>query len=244
VVLAAHVPSCPATQRLTKFSASGGPRRLLLECASSTRTQYSHGRRAMSRLKPHHYELLQRIITAGELPVEELDGRLTRPLRASGLVRVEEDRVRATEAGKKALSTTSADSVDPREPGKLSSAQEDLLRRIVRNDSIRDEEADLRTVRALCSRGLVRESQGMLTATPAGTAHIHSLRSSDPRRRRRPHTHPRAEAILKAVEQLEYAIPPGAEVLVGPIMCAADDVTEGFRALARRLIAEAKSREP
>jgi hypothetical protein len=159
--------------------------------------QYSHGLRGMSRLKPHHYELLQRIITAGKLPAEELDGRLMRPLRALGLVRVEENRVRATEAGKKALSTTSADNVDSREPGKLSSAQEDLLRRIVRNDSIKDEEADLRTVRALRSRGLVRESEGMLTATPAGVAHIQSPRSSDPRRRRgrRPHTHPRAEAI-------------------------------------------------
>jgi hypothetical protein len=198
----------------------------------------------MSRLKPHHYELLQRIVAAGELPAHEVDGRVMRPLRASGLVRVDKERVRLTDAGKGVLSSASTAGVVPGTPGKLSGAQEDLLRRIVRSDGIKDEDVDLRTARALQSRGFIQQNQGMLTPTPAGVAHIQSPRSSDerPRRGRRPHRHPRAEAILKAVEQLEHALPQGAEVLVGPIMCAADDVTAGFRALARRLTVGSRSR--
>jgi hypothetical protein len=199
----------------------------------------------MSPLKPHHYELLQRINTAGELPTEQVDGRIIRPLRASGFVRVYEDRVRVTAAGKEALSAARPGTVTSREPGKLSGAQEDLLRLILRNGSINPEDADLRTARALRSRGLVYETDGMLKATPTGIAHLESLRPQDaPRRRgRRPHRHPRAEAILKAVAQLEHAIPPGAEVLVGPIMCAAEDVTSGFRALARELAMGSKPRD-
>lgn len=41
--------------------------------------------------------------------------------------------------------------------------------------------------------------------------------------------------ILKAVEELEKALPRDAEVLVGSIMCAADDVTAAFRSLARKI---------
>lgn len=198
----------------------------------------------MARLKPHHYELLQRIIDAGELPADEIDGRVMRPLRTGGLVDVAEDRVRVTAAGKRALSTAAGDAAAPREPGKLSGAQEDLLRLILRSGGVHSEDVDLRTARALRTRGLIREADGMLTGTPAGAEHLDSLRSPDTPRRRghRPQRHPRAEAILKAVEQLEHALPPGAEVLVGSIMCAAEDVATGFRALARKLTTDAKSR--
>ncbi|HEY0015502.1 MAG TPA: hypothetical protein VGC13_04260 [Longimicrobium sp.] len=198
----------------------------------------------MPLLKPHHYELLQRIIAAGELPPGEVDGRLLRPLRTSGLVRVDEDRIRVTVAGRDAVSMPGADTAAPRETGKLSSAQEDLLRLIVRAGGLNREDVDLRTARALRSRGLVGEDGGMLTGTPAGVAHLEALdwRETPRRRGRRPHRHPRAEAILKATQQLEHALPPEAEVLVGPIMCAAEDVSAGFRTFARQLITDTKPR--
>lgn len=198
----------------------------------------------MPQLKPHHHDLLQKIVAAGGLPADQVDGRVMWPLRALGFVHVSEGRVTVTAAGKDAVSTARAGAVVPKPAGKLSNAQEDLLRSILRNGGIGLDDIDLRTARALRSRGLARESEGMLIGTPAGVAHLESSRQQDtPRRRgRRPRSHPRAEAILKAVEQLEHALPPGAEVLVGPIMCAAEDVTAGFRTLARKLVAESRLR--
>lgn len=49
--------------------------------------------------------------------------------------------------------------------------------------------------------------------------------------------------ILKAVEKLEKALPRDAEVLVGTIMCGADDVAAAFRSLARKLKKKPKSPE-
>jgi hypothetical protein len=45
----------------------------------------------------------------------------------------------------------------------------------------------------------------------------------------------RAAAIRRAVEKLEQALPPHAEVLVGSMIAAAHDLVEGFRKYARAL---------
>lgn len=197
----------------------------------------------MPRFKTYHYELLERIVSAGSLFVKHVDGRVLRPLRTAGFVRVDVERVTATPAGKKALTQ-----VPPQKPGddasapvvragKLSHRQEDLLREILRRGSVDSDKVDLRTARALSARGLIHEGDSQLTATPAGAAHFETQPTSNGRRRRgRPvRKHPRAEAIMKAVAALEQALPPDAEVLVGSIMCGADDVTAGFRGLARKL---------
>lgn len=198
----------------------------------------------MPNLKPHHYELLRKILAAGELRLDQIDGRVLRPLRSSGLVRVDGELVKLTATGKDALNAA-ADAVGVhKEVGKLTAAQEDLLRLVVRQGSVRVEDVDLRTVRALRARGLIQESDGIFASTPAGEAYLDSPRRGDGRRRRGrpPRRHPRAEMILKAVEALEAALPRDAEVLVGNIMCAADDITAAFRSHARKL--EAKHKPP
>lgn len=191
----------------------------------------------MPSIKPHHHDLLQRIVTAGGLRLEQIDGRLLRPLRSSGLISVDGGVVRVTAAGRDRITAATVSSGARKEVGKLTAPQEDLLRVIVRRGSVNAEDADLRTVRALRSRGLIRESKGALTSTPAGAACLEAPTGGDGRRRRGrpPQRHPRAEMILKAVEKLEMALPWEAEVLVGTIMCAADDVTAAFRLLARKI---------
>lgn len=189
----------------------------------------------MPRLKQHHIDLLQRLVEEGGISTDQLDGRILRPLRSLGLVEVS--------AGSAVVTRTGREQVSPRENGsaaakisKLSHAQEDLLRMLVRQRGIPAEDADARTVRALESRGLVRNDEDRLVATARG---VEILNNSDPqthtrRRGRRPRQDARAEAIMRAVDQLEQAIPPGSEVLVGPIMAYAEDVLSGFRTFARR----------
>jgi hypothetical protein len=191
----------------------------------------------MPNFRPHHYDLLRKILTAGELHLEQIDGRVLRPLRSSGLVRVDGELVKVTAAGRDSLTAAAQDSGVHRAVGKLTAPQEDLLRLVVRQGSVSAEDVDLRTVRALRARGLVQESKGALASTPAGAAYLDAPRSSDGRRRRGrpPQQHPRAEMILKAVEELEKALPRDAEVLVGNILCAADDVTAAVRLLARKI---------
>jgi hypothetical protein len=191
----------------------------------------------MERLKPHHHQLLQRIVEAGGLPLDEVDGRVVRPLIAARLVKADDDRVTPTRAGRSAVAEATHSTAATPWQGKLSPAQEDLLRLILNQPGLATDEVDLRTARALRSRGLVRESDGRLTGTAAGAAYVGAPEPAYTARKRgrRPRRHPRAEAILKAVDQLEHALPPGAEVLVGTIMCAAVDVAAGFRKHARKL---------
>jgi hypothetical protein len=199
----------------------------------------------MANFKPHHYDLLRKILTAGELHLEQIDGRVLRPLRSSGLVRIDGQLVRVTAAGKEAVAAAPENSGVHMEVGKLTAPQEDLLRLIVRQGSVVTEDVDLRTVRALRVRGLVKESKGALSITPAGAAYLEAPAGGYGRRRRGrpPQRHGRAEMILKAVEKLEKALPRDAEVLVGPIMCGADDITVAFRSLARRINAKPKPHE-
>ncbi len=78
-----------------------------------------------------------------------------------------------------------------------------------------------------------------MTITDEGRA---ALSQSPPRRTRgrRPAVeksagHARAQAIRRALEALERALPRDAEVAVGPIFAYADDVVQGFRRYARSL---------
>lgn len=180
---------------------------------------------ALSDLKPHQQELLDNIRRAGKLPTDAVDGRILRTLQRLQLVSVAGDFVFPTTL---AGAATSA-------PPILSERQSAMLRAIVRTGvPVPEDELDGRTLNALVSRRLLTLRSGTVTPTDAGRA---ALTAPRPARRRRGATsrHARAAAILRSVEQLEAALPPGAEVLVGPIMAAAEDVVDGFRLLARRL---------
>lgn len=195
----------------------------------------------MARIKPHQSDLLRRIVAAQALSLAEVDGRIIRPLIAAELVSVENGRVTPTRAGRKAAAGSAQAAAPARPQGKLSHAQEDLLRLILRQPGIGSDEVDMRTLRALRSRELIQESGGRLTVTPAAAACLRAPERAPTKRKRGrpPRRHPRSEAILKAVEQLEHALPPEAEVLVGPIMCAAEDITMAFRKHARKLASTA-----
>jgi hypothetical protein len=124
---------------------------------------------------------------------------------------------------------------------KLNEKQADLLRFLNRQSGpISSAELDGRVVRALISRSCIQEVRnGFIEVTEEGRA---ALESKPQRRRRgrRPNVektagHARAQAIRRAIEALELALPKEAEVAVGNIFAYADDVVDGFRKYARRL---------
>lgn len=123
----------------------------------------------------------------------------------------------------------------------LNEKQADLLRFLNRQTGpVSSAELDGRVVRALLSRACIKEVRsGWIEVTDEGRA---ALESKPQRRRRgrRPNVektagHARAQAIRRAIEQLERALPNEAEVAVGNIFAYADDVVDGFRKYARRL---------
>ncbi len=197
----------------------------------------------MSDLTDTHLSLLRRIVTERGVEIHTMDRRNLRPLVRLALVEERDGIVRATSRGRD-LAAKQA-SHPPALELRLSASQEDLLRAVVRQKGLSAAGADRRTVRALKTRGLVEEVRGDLVSTPGGRDRIDLDMRDEPRRSRgRPRRRsPRAEAIERAVDQLERVIPSESEVLVGPIMAAALDVTTGFRAYARRLRAnESRSR--
>jgi hypothetical protein len=120
----------------------------------------------------------------------------------------------------------------------LNEKQVDLLRHLYRQTGpALSDHLDGRVVRALRSRGMVDEKAGWLTLTPTGREAFEKLR----RRRVAGHVaagaprQGRAEAIIRAVEALELAVPRDAEVMVGDMPAYVDDVVEGLRGLARQL---------
>ncbi len=123
----------------------------------------------------------------------------------------------------------------------LNEKQADLLRFLNRQTGpVSSAELDGRVVRALLSRACIKEVRsGWIEVTDEGRA---ALESKPQRRRRgrRPNVektagHARAQAIRRAIEQLERALPNEAEVAVGNIFAYADDVVDGFRKYARNL---------
>lgn len=123
---------------------------------------------------------------------------------------------------------------------KLNDKQVDLLRYLYRQTGpVPSAHLDGRVVRALKSRGLVEEKGEWVTVSDAGRNEFEKLRR---RRVSSPHVaegasprHARAEAIIRAVEALELALPRDAEVMVGDIPAYADDVVQGLRGYARQL---------
>lgn len=190
----------------------------------------------MSDLTDTQLALLRRIVTERGVAVHELDQRTLRPLTRLELVERRDGIAKATAQGRD-LAAEQAPATTPMRDVRLSASQEDLLRAVVRQKGVSAARADRRTVRALKARGLVEEVDGELVATPSGRKRIEApTRDEPPRRRGRPQRRsPRAEAIERALDQLERVIPPDSEVLVGSIMAAALDVTAGFRMYARRL---------
>jgi glutathione S-transferase len=100
---------------------------------------------------------------------------------------------------------------------------------------------DGRVVRALLARGLIRRRDGWIAPTEEATVHLaaHDRQSREARTRRSAQSprNARAQAVLRAVEELEKAVPSDAEVIVGDQPAYADDVLAGLRRFARRLAA-------
>ncbi|HSU16722.1 hypothetical protein [Longimicrobium sp.] len=122
----------------------------------------------------------------------------------------------------------------------LNDKQVDLLRSLYRQTGpVLVDNLDGRVVRALRSRGLVQEKAGWLSLTDSGKTEFEKLRR---RRVVNPHSevsnprHARAEAIIRAVEALELALPRDAELMVGDMPAYADDVVQGLRGFARQLV--------
>lgn len=186
-------------------------------------------------MKESQLELLRRIVAERAVPIAEIDGRVMRPLCRLGLV--------VSRGGTAVPTPEGRDVVAERAPqdlvrGRLkrSAAQDDLLRMVVAQNGIPAYGADRRTVRALKALGLVTEADGRILATSAGlTESDDAAGANRSHRRGRALRNPRAVAIESAVDRLERLIPPGSEVLVGPILAGAVDVTAGFRAYARKL---------
>jgi hypothetical protein len=121
----------------------------------------------------------------------------------------------------------------------LNEKQVDLLRHLYRQTGpVLMDHLDGRVVRALRSRGLVQARGEWLSLTDAGKAEFEKVRR---RRVVSPHSevanprHARAEAIIRAVEALELALPRDAELMVGDMLAYADDVVQGLRGFARQL---------
>ncbi len=124
----------------------------------------------------------------------------------------------------------------------LNDKQVDLLRHLYRQTGpVPSYHLDGRVVRALRSRDLIDDKNDWVSLTAAGRAEFEKLRR---RRVASPHVvesgtprQARAEAIIRAVEALELALPRDAELMVGDMPAYADDVVQGLRGFARRLAA-------
>ncbi|MDB4948478.1 MAG: hypothetical protein JWM27_1127 [Gemmatimonadetes bacterium] len=122
----------------------------------------------------------------------------------------------------------------------LNEKQFDLLRYLYRQTGpVPSDHLDGRVVRALRSRKLIAEAKGWVSITDPGRGRfeeaVRRRRSGPQRGGEGAHRNARAEAIQRAIEALELALPKDAEVAVGPIFAYADDVVEGFRQYARRI---------
>lgn len=120
----------------------------------------------------------------------------------------------------------------------LNEKQVDLLRALHREGRpVHSEGFDGRVVRALCLRGLVAENAEMLRLTESGAAEFERLR----RRRIAPGgaqtatREARAEAIVRAAQALQLALPSAAEVMVGDMTANGVDILEALRRYAREL---------
>lgn len=124
---------------------------------------------------------------------------------------------------------------------RLSQVQEDLLRHLSRQTGpVPEDHLDGRVVRALAKRGFLSLTRGWVSASELGlTALDAHLRQEGAKRRVAAAGLPRfarAEAIRRAVDDLEVAIPRDAEIMVSGNPVYADDVLTALRLLSRRLL--------
>lgn len=210
-------------------------------------------------LKPHQLDLLRSICQDGSVPTSRVDGRALRPLVRLELVADSNGTLRATPAGC-AIAQQEKPSAPqrpqrPRAPRSarparrarqapvstsLSASQEEVLRYLLRQTGpVPADHIDGRVRRALLARGLVTEEQGWMS--PASSAEL-SLRTHSRRDRARSLRRAansarsaRGEAILRATDMLEAALPRGAEVMIADLLAYGDDVVAGLRKLAREL---------
>lgn len=197
----------------------------------------------MSDLKPHQLDLLCFLVARNSpTPPESLDGRNLRPLKAQGFVVEMASGVVPTEAGRTRAAQESADEpsrggVSLRRP--LSEQQEEVLRYLLRQTGpVPADHLDGRVLGALRKQALVHENAGWVS--PAHEARDRLATHVD--RQRVPArgsgdgaTGARAQAILRAVEQLEAALPRDTEIMVRDFPAYADDVVKALRQFARRL---------
>ena len=120
----------------------------------------------------------------------------------------------------------------------LSPAQEEMLRYLVRQEGrVPEDHLDGRSLRVLVARGLATRQSGWVTHTESGRAHLeqHAARERDARRRRvgSGQSSGRVEAVLRAADDIELALPKGAELMVGGVPVYGDDVVAGIRRYAR-----------
>jgi hypothetical protein len=181
---------------------------------------------SMRKLKPHQQDLLDQLVAGGGLPIEQVDGRVLRSLRTLGLAEISGSRVQATAAGRRQSAGRSG---RPPAQSRLNEKQEELLRSLLRRGQAPAEDLDGRITRPLVARGLVTLKDHIVIPTSAGLEYFDETRPTGLKRGRKPKENARATVIRRAVRQLESAIPPDAEVLVGNIMAAADDLVEAFR---------------
>jgi hypothetical protein len=122
----------------------------------------------------------------------------------------------------------------------LSDKQSDLLRDLShRTEPVPEDHLDGRVVRALESRRFVERQDGRVVLTDAGRDHF----QSHVRRRRRGRTpgaeasprSARAEALKRAIEILELAVPGDHPMRVGDLDATGDELMEGLRHFARQL---------
>lgn len=123
----------------------------------------------------------------------------------------------------------------------LSQAQESMLRYLVRQEGrVPADHLDGRSLRVLVDRGLVTRQSGWVAPTELGRTHLeqHAARERDARRRRAGsgQASARAEAVLRAADEIEHALPKGAELMVGGVPVYGDDVVAGIRRYAREMM--------
>lgn len=198
-------------------------------------------------LKPHQLDALRRICSRGSLPLSAVDKRTLRPLARLGLVERTPTRVRSTPAGELAArgerEGPAAAPPHPRgsaAPGALSESQERILRYLLRQPGpVPVDHLDGRVVRALQSRGLVEEKRGWVSATASANEYLQGHADRVRHRARRKAASSargaRSEAILRATQALEDALPRNTELMIGSVPAYADDVVAGLRKLAREL---------
>ena len=193
---------------------------------------------------PRPTELLQHIHDRGAVPREQVDGRVLRPFLSHGWATENAGLIRLTERGRSLLArpATGDRGAGARAPvpGKLSQAQEDCLRYLLRQTSaVPEDHVDGRVLRALLARQLIVRSGGWVRPADDAAEHLssHARRDRANRTRRAGQSahSARAEAVLRAIDQLEAALPLDAELLLGAQPAYADDVIAGLRRFAREM---------